>query len=190
MRNWDKFRDDIFDYIDGLLPLDARKRIDEQLQDDAEARAFYDQVKALKTRLRGLRSVKISPDFDTVLRTRIKMERSMSRLGGGAGTLRTPAMVTTGALAAVAIIFLLNLTDSKLSNRIPVSSSSFPSYQVSRNDSGNGLTNSLPVRYVPVDQVLLPQGGSAIDRLTPPNASKIDSSKHGASESPILQVEF
>ncbi len=188
MTNWEKLRNDICDYIDGLLPIEARKEIDRQLHENREAEQFYKQVSELRAQLRSLRPIKTSPDFDTVLRTRIRMERSLSRRGWLSDSVRVPVAVTVGALAVVTIVFLFNISNLN-NNQAPMRSSAFPSYSASQVDSRNGVNNGPPVHYVPVDQ-FIPHGGSPIDRLgTVDDRARPDSASRGMHGSPIMQVE-
>lgn len=191
MTNWEKFRDDIYDYVDGLLPLDEKKRIDKQLEDDEQARQFFDEVKALRTQLRGLSAVRTSGDFDTVLRTRIRMERSIGRRGwlfGGAVPL--PAMLTAGAVVLLAAVLLFGPQSGPFSGESTVANSVLSGYPVS-SGFGNGSSGATSVRYVPAEPISVSRG-VAIDRISQaaPNYSKIDSTRERPADRPILPVEF
>ncbi len=100
-----ELQQDIFDLIDGLLPLAKRKEMEKLLQSNQEAADFYNEVKSLRNQLGSLKNVKTSSDFDSDLRARIRMEK---RIGRGVlipEYVRVPSLAFAGA-AVVMILFL------------------------------------------------------------------------------------
>lgn len=185
MSNWIQLRSDILDYIDGLLPQEKRKIVDTLLQENAEAQEFFDEMKNLRTGLANLTPIKTSEDFDTVLRTRIRMEKSMHRRP--LLTLSVPAAVALG-VAVVLAIFLVPKFSSD--NGLTLTS------------NGGSVANALsadeieqtqpaPVHY-PIDLVRLPSGGTAInseslrERMNRPDSLRTVSTP----SRPLRTVEF
>ncbi len=180
MSDWEQLKDDIYDYVDGLLPSEARREVARQIERNPEARAFYDDVVALRVSLKGLKYIQVPSDFDTVLRTRIRMERSMSRQGFFAGPLRLPAAATVGALAVAAVVMVFNLTGSNTQSNSPI-------------PRGGVHVSSAPpaINYVPVDRMDIDAGGTKLERRTSARdyASR-DSLRGRTSDERILTVEF
>ncbi len=131
------FQEKIFDYVDGLLPTGDRKDVVRHLEECLDCSEIYENVTKVRWQLRNLNSIKVSPDFETVLRTRISMERSLSRRSFLNRPIRIPVYAATGALAFLAAFFILNLSDKQLNNNsAPLNvSSSVPSSQFSTNQT-------------------------------------------------------
>ncbi len=94
---------DIFDLIDGLLPLQKRKEIKKLLENNQEAAQFYQKIKDLRSQLGSLQSVKTSPDFDSDLRARIRMEKRLGRSTLIPEYVRIPSLAFAGAAAVMAL---------------------------------------------------------------------------------------
>jgi len=131
------FQEKIFDYVDGLLPTGDRKDVVRHLEECLDCSEIYENVTKVRWQLRNLNSIKVSPDFETVLRTRISMERSLSRRSFLNRPIRIPVYAATGALAFLAAFFILNLSDKQLNNNsVPLNVlSSVPSSQFSTNQT-------------------------------------------------------
>lgn len=128
-----KLQQDIFDLIDGLLPVPKRKEIEKFLESNQEAADFYNEIKTLRNRLGSLQSIKTSPDFDSELRARIRMEKRLSRISLIPEYVRIPSLAFAGA-AAVMVLFLAfgqNSENSGVTNQAEVPSS-FQNYQDSQ----------------------------------------------------------
>lgn len=196
MMNWKQFEQDVFDYIDGLLPAHAKKAIDKQLQEDPECLKFYNEIKLLRSQLKNLQPVKASSDFETVLRTRISMERSISRRGFLNGPKMAPVFAAVGAMALIVAFFVYKISDIQLlKNNVVTSSnfnSSFPSFKTDTNNSIKAVQDLPRTVNYPMDQVnLTAGGGTSIDSrsLERQSRSKSDSSK-GDLAKPLVTVEF
>jgi len=190
MSNWEQLKDEIYDYVDGLLPAEARKHIEKLLEQDSQAREFHDNVVRLRSGLKGLRRVKVSDDFETVLRTRIRMERSLSRQGFWSGTVRIPAFATVGALALVVLLSFLSFSNSGTSK---ANSGNLPALSAGYGGSGfvAGRQSNPAVRFVPVDRVNLGSNGTALERLEDKASTPADSIRRQSPDgSRILTVEF
>ena len=101
----EKLQQEIFDLIDGLLPIHKRKEIEKLLETDQDAAAFYVEMKALRSRLGSLPGVKTSPDFDSELRARIRMEKHIGRVGLIPDYIRVPSLAFVGAAAVMLLFF-------------------------------------------------------------------------------------
>ncbi len=157
------FQEKIFDYVDGLLPTGARKDVVRHLEECLDCSEIYEGVTKVRWQLRNLNSIKVSPDFETVLRTRISMERSLSRRSFLNRPIRIPVYAATGALAFLAAFFILNLSDKQLNNNsAPLNvSSSVPSSQFSTNQTKLSR-QSIPQKInYPMDRLDI-SGGTSI----------------------------
>ena len=156
------FQETIFDYIDGLLPTGARKDVIKHLEECLDCSEIYENVMKVRWQLRNLNSIKVSPDFETVLRTRISMERSLSRRSFLNRPIRIPVYAATGALAFLAAFFILNLSDKQLNNdsahlKVP---SSFSSSQFSPNQTKLGSQGTPQKINYPMDRLNISSGTS------------------------------
>lgn len=188
MSDWEQLKDDIYDYVDGLLPSEARKAVARQIESNPEAGAFYREVVALRVSLKGLKHIQPPSDFDTVLRTRITMERSMNRQGLFAGSLRLPAAATIGALAVAALLLVFNLTNSELqTNQTVISSSPVGTAP----DDRVAAPPQPAINYVPADPMDIDTRGTKLERLTSArDYTSRDSLRLRAQERRIRTVEF
>lgn len=148
----EKLQQDIFDLIDGLLPIQKRKEIEKLLESNQEAADFYQDIKALRNRLSSLQSVKTSPDFDSELRARIRMEKRLGRSSFIPEYVRIPSLAFAGA-AVVMVLFLVfgpNSGNSDVNDQaeVPANIQSFQDsqqtfYTLDRIGLGNGGATQL-----------------------------------------------
>jgi hypothetical protein len=157
------FQEKMFDYVDGLLPTGARKDVVRHLEECLDCSEIYEGVTKVRWQLRNLNSIKVSPDFETVLRTRISMERSLSRRSFLNRPIRIPVYAATGALAFLAAFFILNLSDKQLNNNsAPLNvSSSVPSSQFSTNQTKLSHQSTPQKINYPMDRLDI-SGGTSI----------------------------
>ena len=181
MTGCDRFKDAIWDYVDGLLPTESRKNIEKHLKECTVCLTGHADAKALRSRLKSLRPLKTSANFETILRTRISMERSLRRRSILDGPMRFPAYVTAAALLILAAVFGANL---KQSNTLSPQPSQF---SVNSNPEG---ANSEQINY-PVDVLDLSRRGTSLDSDAPRRAvsSRSDSTRNLSRER-IRTVEF
>ncbi len=157
------FQEKIFDYMDGLLPTGAGKGVVKHLEECLDCSEIYEGVTKVRWQLRNLNSIKVSPDFETVLRTRISMERSLSRRSFLNRPIRIPVYAATGALAFLAAFFILNLSNKQLNNNsAPLQvSSSVSSSQFSTNQTKPSRQSTLQKINYPMDRLDV-SGGTSI----------------------------
>ncbi len=160
------FQDQIFDYIDGLLPSANRKGVVKHLEECLDCSKIFENVTKVREQLRNLNSIKVSPDFETVLRTRISMERSLSRRSFLNRPIRVPVYAATAALAFLAAFFILNLSDKQPNNNgVPLNvSPSFSSSQFSTNQTKPSTQTTPQKINYPMDRLNLPGGTSISSR--------------------------
>ncbi len=191
MTTWKQFEQDMMDYLDGLLSTEKRKEIDKRLADDAEALQLFNSLSALKAQLRGLKRIKTSPDFDTVLRTRIRMEKSLSRRSLFAGDSRASVFALAGALAVLAVVLAMNVSNSDLkrpySNKSPLPASVVTSFSRSQQDSGS--IQRARINY-PMEMVRLPQGGTRLESDARRGVTTASDSSRNSLKDQIVTVEF
>lgn len=103
------FEEKIFDYVDDLVPAPKRKEIENHLNECSPCSQVVKQTKSLRHQLRSLPTHQTSDDFQTVLRTRIRLERSISRQGILSRPIRIPMYAATGIAIAIVAFFMLNV---------------------------------------------------------------------------------
>ena len=69
----------ISDYLENQLNPDQKELIENHLAECNHCAIALEGIKNLKNTLKTIRKIKTSPDFDTVLRTRIKIESGIGR---------------------------------------------------------------------------------------------------------------
>ena len=154
MTIWEKIEQDIFDYIDGLLSPEKRKAVEKQIEKNPDILRFYNEIRTLKNRLRSLKTIKPSPDFETVLRARIRMERSINRQKVFGGFSRVPAFAFTGVLIAIIIAILFNTTNFNISSKFSnFSNTSTPEADMNSAVIGSGQEKQKHVHY-PMDKLV------------------------------------
>jgi hypothetical protein len=190
------FQEKMFDYVDGLLPTGARKDVVRHLEECLDCSKIYENVTKVRWQLRNLNSIKVSPDFETVLRTRISMERSLSRRSFLNRPIRIPVYAATGALAFLAAFFILNVSDKQLNNNsAPLKvSSSVPSSQFSTNQTVPSTQNTPQKINYPMDRLNLSGGTTISSRSLERQTSTLtDSVSEVVPErriQPVVGVEF
>jgi len=75
MKNCERFTELLSDYADNTLAPSAKRELDGHLQECPECHSAADGVINLRHNLRRLSTIQTSPDFETILRTRIKLDR-------------------------------------------------------------------------------------------------------------------
>lgn len=110
MENCKQIQELIFDSVDGLATTEQRKAVEEHLQKCNSCLQLYEGVAAVKAALKQLTPLKTSPDFETVLRTRISMERSLSRKGVLQWPARGSVLTFAGAAAITMAILFVNFS--------------------------------------------------------------------------------
>lgn len=108
MTNCNQFKEAILDYVDGLMTPEQKKMVTKHLDECSHCRDFYDETKHLRSQLKQLKPIRISSDFETVLRTRISMEKSLSRRGIATWPVKLPLYVAAGALIFMAALLFYN----------------------------------------------------------------------------------
>lgn len=98
------------DYIEGQLDSKTLLELEQHLQDCPRCVEIIQRMKKISTRLQAMEPLKTSSDFETVLRTRIRVEMGLRRnliLPGFTGFSRkTPAVVVSLAFAATIFYFI------------------------------------------------------------------------------------
>ena len=164
MTDSERMQEEVYDYLDGLLSDQNRKAVQQKIENDPEYRSFYEDAIAVRNNLRHLRKLKTSDDFDTVLRARIKMERSLSRQRGFLGLPRMlPAYGAVAAVIALAFFMAPRLDEQPTP---PTLSQESQSTQTPDSEQLPPLTQQ-PARNVnfPMDEV---QKASANPRVSIP----------------------
>lgn len=102
MKNCERFTDLLSDYAENGLASAEKRELDVHLQQCSECRSAADGVVNLRYSLRQMPGLKTSPDFETILRTRIKMERRTHAAPMWNWRYLAPRQVATLSVTAVA----------------------------------------------------------------------------------------
>ncbi len=194
MVHCEKFLVKIFDYVDNLIPSDKKREVESHVKECLSCRGIFDDAKALRQQLRGLRALKTSPDFETVLRARIRMEKSLSRRGVFNWPFRLPVYAVAGSLAVITAFFIFTNSQTIFrsnSNRSPFISQTINENPAAGNGANLGSTVRERVRY-PMDKVPLTIGrGTRLDsdELRRSAALRPDSARANQ-PLPVQVVEF
>jgi len=193
MGNCEKFMEKIFDHVDSLLPNDKKKEIENHLDECLQCRGIYDDAKQIRQQLHGLNPIKTSLDFDTVLRTRIRMERSLNRRGILDWPFRLPVYAVAGSLAVITAFFILG--DFRTSRGINPNQPQIISQSqgnLSSADFSNVNTQLREQVRFPMDKFPVLGKGTAIDsnELQRSSNARQDSLRGDISRGPIQSVEY
>ena len=112
MNTCKQFRNLISDYIESSLDSAKKDSAKAHVENCSECCDTVKRLEHLKAMLPSLRVFKVSPDFDTILRTRIRIETSLERNKFLSnifnGPVRIPAYAASLAMVAFAAFFLWN----------------------------------------------------------------------------------
>jgi len=75
MKNCERFTELLSDYVENTLAFAEKRELDVHLEHCSECRSAADGVVNLRRNFRRLSTIQSSPDFETILRTRIKLDR-------------------------------------------------------------------------------------------------------------------
>ncbi len=75
MKNCERFTELLSDYAENTLASAEKRELDVHLEQCSECRSAADGVVSLRRNFRRLSTIQASPDFETILRTRIKLDR-------------------------------------------------------------------------------------------------------------------
>lgn len=196
MKDCKRFEEKILDYLEDLLPIGQRKDIEKHIQNCTSCSNTSKDIKKVRALLRDLEPIKTSDDFETVLRTRISMERSLSRRGIINWPIRIPLYAAAGALVVIAAFFILNSTNRYFpAGSSDETSNLVPSYTTNPNLSKDTSTNfqNLPEKInYPMDWVDLsgrgvPIRSQEIDRFS---STRTDSVQDSYPAKAVQTVEF
>lgn len=188
-----RFEDEIFDYVDGLLFGPRKKELERHFEECSPCSRAFKEIKRVRNRLRELRSLRTSADFETVLRSRISLERSLRRGALNNWPIRIPLYAAAGALIVIATLFVLQPTKdntgniNKPLNIVP----SLSNPNLSDDSNTNSQIHQENVFY-PMDEMKLsvkgvPLSSGEMDRHSP---AKSDSVQNSRPDQRIQTVEF
>ena len=115
MDSCQRFKEMVSGYIEGGLDQQNRVLMEEHLRDCLKCKATIKQLKSLTRNLKELPRLKVSPNFETILRARISMESSLARRHGRLnplGQFRLPVY----AFSAIVITLLMFAVLSRINN--------------------------------------------------------------------------
>ncbi len=160
------FEDKVYDYVDGLLPGERKKEVEIHFKECSSCLSAFNDIMNIRVQLRHLHSFKTSPDFETVLRTRISMERSLKRSRNLNWPVRIPIFAATGAFVVFAAFFALGSLKDFRTNNSNDTALIAPSYRSNQNISNysSAFNRNLPqnINY-PMDWVNISGRGTPIN---------------------------
>ena len=116
MDSCQRFKEMVSDYIEGGIDHQNQLIMEQHLKDCLGCKKNTSQLKNLIQNLRGLPRIKVTPDFETILRARISMESSLARHRRERwipiGQLRIPAYAVVAIILMMAVISVLVLNKS------------------------------------------------------------------------------
>jgi len=177
MLNCKQFQDAIFDNLDGLTDSETRKEVERHIQGCSECLQFFQGAQTIKQSLHHLPQAKTSADFETILRSRISLERSLSRKGVLSWPLRGPAYAFAGATALIVALLYFSSNDALTQRQpqaIPNAYSAYPSQsQIPKTNYQAFTQQSRKVNY-PMDVLDLPRHGTALESRNSPQSTYPD----------------
>ena len=185
------FEKKIFDYVDDLVPTPKRKEIENHLNDCSPCSEVLEQTKSLRHQLRSLPTHQTSEDFQTVLRTRIRLERSIGRQGIFSRPIRIPMYAAAGVAMAIAAFFMLSVfTDTNQPSQPGNPQLATPFNARGTAVSSNARTVPNPVNF-PMDWVNVSGRGTSINstELSNFSATQTDSVR-GVNAREVSTFEF
>jgi anti-sigma factor RsiW len=187
MKNCERFTDLLSDYAEDGLASAEKRELDVHLQQCSECRSAAEGVVNLRYHLRQMPALKTSPDFEMILRTRIKMGRRAHAAPMWNFRHLAPRRVATLSAAVVAVVGLIYLWPSFFG---PAFQPASPTIAVSQMQvSPSGILSSVSpakIRYT-LDQVtpqLWPNFGTSRQRSGKALAASPDSLRTGSSTRP------
>jgi len=157
------------DYIEGQLDSKTLLELEQHLQECPHCLEAIQRMKKISTRLQALDPLKTSTDFETVLRTRIRVEMGLRRNfilpGFDSFSIKTPAIIVSAAFIAMTFYFIwqsnpapdpatpnsplsILKNDSKLSNSKVVDQVRYelPEYHIYRHEYAASDSNLLETK--------------------------------------------
>lgn len=104
MKKCERFRQHFSDYIDGLLDSTIRLELENHLENCPRCLKVIQRMKNVSQKLKHLPGLKTSPDFDMVLRTRIRVESGLERKSWSENKFKWSIQIPVYA-ASIAIIW-------------------------------------------------------------------------------------
>ncbi|MCG3118778.1 MAG: hypothetical protein ALAOOOJD_01043 [bacterium] len=183
MTNCERFTELLSDYAENTLTSAAKRELNVHLQQCTECRSAAERVDNLRRNLHRLSPLQASPDFETILRTRIKMERRAHAAPLWDWRYTAPRRVATySAAGALAVVCMFYLWQRFSTTGLPPASASVAVSQLQPVPNSD-LSAVIPAKIsYALDQVapqLWPNLGSK-KRSAEPVAPANDSSRTGA----------
>lgn len=138
-----RFRNLFSDYIENALDKAQRELVQSHLDQCADCQAIVRRLKRVKSILSVFSKIGISPDFDTILRTRIRIETSLERKSIFeklfSGQARIPAYAISVAVIFLVAFIIWNQSgsnnESDKSRRVATSFAPYATQEVALADS-------------------------------------------------------
>lgn len=123
MDSCQRFKEMVSDYIEGGLGQQDKAMMDKHLKDCLRCRGVIKQLKSLIHTVRELPRVKVSTNFETILRARISMESGLERRRRARlfplGQIKFPAYAFSAVMIVVALVASLLLIKPE-TNEAPI----------------------------------------------------------------------
>jgi hypothetical protein len=130
MKSCERYSELLSDYIENSLESDKKMELEAHLEQCSECRFAAGGVVNLRRTLHELPAFRTSPDFETILRARIKLDRRTSMMplwgAGYGGSMRTAAYAAAVVLLAVSVFYLWQRQTTKSIASPPSAIAVFP----------------------------------------------------------------
>lgn len=186
MTNCERFTEQLSDYAENGLTSAEKRELDVHLQQCVECRSAAEGINNLRRNLHRLSPQQTSPDFEMILRTRIKMQRRAHAVPLWDWPYTAPRRVATYSAAGVlAVVCMFYLWQRLSPTALPPASSSVTVSQLQVAPNGDLSAVSPTKIFYTLDQVtplLWPNLDSK--RRSEPVAVARDSSRAGTPSRP------
>jgi anti-sigma factor RsiW len=188
MKNCERFTELLSDYAENMLAPAEKRELDVHLQQCSECRSAAEGVVHLRRSLHRLSALQTTPDFETILRTRIKMERRAQSAPIWNFRYVAPRRLATYSAAAVVVIGCLFYVWQRLSaSALPPSTATIAVSQMQLAPNA-ALSSGSPAKILyTLDQVtpqLWPNFGATRKNSERGAAMTSDSSRTGPASRP------
>lgn len=107
MNTCECFTESFSDYVDNTVPPEQKHRLDAHLSECPSCRATVGRLQNLRMRMHALPRLKASPDFETILRTRIMLERKKTHILPQTARMMRTSRAAVYAFAGLALVLTL-----------------------------------------------------------------------------------
>ena len=163
MKNCDKFKRLMSDFLEGELKGTLKSEFEAHLKACRTCEEALSRIRNVRAGLRRLSSVKTSPDFDAMLRARIRLMTGRRWRRSESLTIYSPWRIPAYALAVVTLAFVATMAVTMLTNPTSENNANVLENQfLSESQLLQRPAEEIPTRYIldhiPAGELFLGQG--------------------------------